>query len=71
VELAHELAIDWGLDGTPGSPDAQVYADLLLAPAAPVSMSDAMYESMGLGSPPAQPVAQYPGIRELRRQMGL
>ena len=63
--------MDWGLDGTPGSPDAQAYADLLRAPLQPVSVADAMYQSMGLGSPPAQPAAQYPGIRELRAQMGL
>jgi hypothetical protein len=71
IELAHELAIDWGLDGTPGSPDAAAYADLLRPPAAPVTVEDAMYESMGVGAPAAQPTAQYPGISELRAQMGI
>ena len=71
VELAHELAIDWGLDSAPGAPDAEAYLDLLRSPAAPVTVADAMYESMGTGVPAAQPTAQYPGIAELRAQMGL
>jgi hypothetical protein len=71
VELAHELAIDWGLGDTPGSPDAEAYLDLLRAPSQPVTVADALYESMGTGAPPAQPVAQYPGIAELRAQMGI
>ena len=70
VNLAHELAIDWGLQDTPGDPGAQAYLDLLRAPAAPVSVSDVMYESMGLGAPPARPVAQYPGVSEIRRRLG-
>jgi hypothetical protein len=71
IELAHELAVDWGLDAAPGDPGAQAYLDLLRAPSQPVTVADAMYESMGTGSPPQQPRPSYPGIAELRAHMGL
>lgn len=71
LELAHQLAVDWGLDGTPGDPGAQAYLDLLRAPAAPVTVADAMYESMGTAAPPQPEQPSYPGIKELRAQMGI
>lgn len=71
IELAHQLAVDWGLDGTPGSPDAQAYLDLLRAPAGPVTVADAMYESMGTAAPSQPEQPGYPGIKELRAQMGI
>ena len=72
MELAHQLSTDWGLGDVPGSPAREAYLDLLRAPAAPVSVEGQMYEAMGYASPPpARPVAEYPGIAELRAQMGL
>ena len=71
VELAHELAVDWGLDGTPGSPDAQAYLDLLRAPSQPVTLEDTMYEAMGTGAPPQPEQPSYPGIKQLREQLGI
>jgi hypothetical protein len=73
IELAHELVHDWGLDATsPGIPDAAAYLDLLRAPAAPVTVAGEMYGAMGYPSPPEpEPRPSYPGIAELRAQMGI
>ena len=73
VELASQLqlAVDWGLDSAPGSPDAAAYADLLRAPSQPVSAEDALMESMGLGAPQAEARPGYPGVSEIRQQLGI
>jgi hypothetical protein len=74
VELAHQLAHDWGLDadapflggGGTGLDDVS----LIRQPTAPVSAYQAMAESIGYGGPPAQ-VLTRPGITELAQGLGL
>ena len=70
LELAHQLAVDWGLDATPGAPDAAAYAGLMAPPAGPVSTEDAMYDAMGY-EPAAVEQPAYPGVSELRQAMGI
>ena len=73
VELAHQLATDWGLDSAaPGgfTDTSAGWQDLLRAPGAPVTMPDALYQEMGYESAPAErPV--YPGISDIRARMGI
>jgi len=70
VELAHELAVDWGLlDGSPGTSAAA--ADLMRMPAAPVTAYDVMYDDLTYADPAPQPPLSRPGIRELAERMGL
>lgn len=66
VELARELATDWGLDGDahPAPAGLTAYAG------PPLSPYDAMYGELGYELP-AQPQPSYPGISELAKQMGL
>jgi hypothetical protein len=70
VELAHQLAHDWGLFDDSPFASAPAYDDLMRPPGAPVTAYDAMAESIGYGSQP--PVtASYPGIRELAERLQL
>ncbi len=71
VELAHQLAADWGLGADAGGfGEATSYADPLRLPASPVSVADAVYEGMGYELP-SQEQPSYPGIAQLARDLGL
>jgi hypothetical protein len=71
VELAHELAADWGMFGdVPGLDEVHARPDPMRLPAAPVSVADVLYEGIGYGGPPPEQPG-YPGISELARQLGL
>ncbi len=72
VELAHQLAHDWGLDATaPGGIETGTgFTDLLRPPGAPVSIEDELLAGMGYELP-QQPRPAYPGISELRARMGI
>ena len=62
VELAHQLAHDWGLDATaPGFPGTTGFTDLLRPPGAPVSVQDELLAGMGYELPAADRPA-YPGV---------
>lgn len=70
VELAHELAVSWGLFGdAPTGPPAA--ADLLRAPAAPVTAYAALHDEVTFDDPAPRPPGGYPGIKELRARMGI
>ena len=72
VELAHQLAHDWGLDATaPGFPgETTGFTDLLRPPGAPVSIQEELLADMGYELP-AEPRPSYPGISEIRARMGI
>jgi hypothetical protein len=71
VELAHELATDWGMFGdVPGLDEVHARPDPLRLPAAPVTVADVLYEGIGMGSPPPEQPG-YPGISELAKSLGL
>ena len=72
VELAHQLAHDWGLDATtPGGIDTSSgWQDLLRPPGAPVSIQDELLAGMGVEMPAADRPS-YPGVAQLARDMGL
>ncbi len=72
VELAHQLAVEWNLEGDahPAPAGLGAYADLLRAPGAPVSVQDAMLADMGCDLPQEQRPS-YPGVKELRERMGI
>lgn len=72
VELAHQLAHDWGLDASaPGFPgETTGFTDLLRPPGAPVSIQDELLADMGYELP-AQERPAYPGISKLRARMGI
>jgi hypothetical protein len=72
VELAHELASDWGLlDDTPGRPDVTSAMDLL-RPETPLTAYDSLAEPIGAPLRDGGPsVLGYPGISELARDLGL
>jgi hypothetical protein len=63
IELAHELATDWGLGDVP--------ADLLRPPAMAMSPYDQMYAEVSYEDPAPQPRMGRPGIAELRERMGI
>ena len=66
VELAHQLATDWGLLGdAPGRPQG-----LTARAGPPLSTYDALAQDMGYELAP-QPQPGYPGIKEIRAQLGI
>ena len=73
LELAHQLATEWGLDSAaPGgfTDTAPGWQDLLRPPGAPVTVYDELLEGMGVELPqPDRP--SYPGVAQLARDMGL
>jgi hypothetical protein len=73
VELAHQLAHDWGLDAAdvPGFPGTMTgFTDLLRPPGAPVSMQDELLSGMGYELPAADRPS-YPGVAQLAQDLGL
>ena len=72
VELATALTHDWGLDtDTPGFGDPGGWQDSIRPPATPVSVADALLASAGFEPPPPPEQPGYPGIAEIRRQLGI
>ena len=69
VQLAHELAVDWGLFGD--APAGTPTFDPLRAPSMPVSMYDTLHDQVTFADSLPQPQAGYPGIAEIRERMGI
>jgi hypothetical protein len=72
LDLAHELASDWGLlDDAPGAPSVTAAMDLL-RPETPLTAYDSLAEPIGAPLRDGGPsVPGYPGIRELAQDLGL
>jgi hypothetical protein len=73
VELAHQLAHDWGIDqadvpGFPGTTTA--FTDLLRPPGRPVAIEDELMAGMGYELPAADRPS-YPGVAQLAQDLGL
>ena len=66
VELAHQLAADWGLGADAGGLGEATWFTRTRcgSPASPVSVADAVYEGMGYELP-SQEQPSYPGIAQL------
>jgi hypothetical protein len=69
VELAHQLAHDWGLDAGE-FPATTAFTDLLRPPGRPVAIEEELMAGMGYELP-AEPRPSYPGVAQLARDMGL
>jgi hypothetical protein len=69
IELAHQLAHDWGLDAGE-FPATTAFTDLLRPPGAPVSIQEELMADMGYELPAADRPS-YPGVAQLAQDLGL